>query len=59
MGKFEVKKEDIGNTVVFCSMCDYKRVVGPGAIPAFCPVKNCTGMLKFIDVTKDLFDDED
>ena len=59
MQPFEIKEQDIGKTVAFCSVCDYKLVVGEGAVPVFCPAPKCVGVLNFIDVTPEFFDDED
>ena len=57
MERFEVIKGDIGKTVVFCSICDHKRVFGSVAVAAICP--KCKGLLQFLNITKEFFDDEE
>ena len=54
-GAFKVEESDIGKTVVFCPVCDYKEVLASGAVPVFCPANKCGGVLNFIDVTPELF----
>ena len=48
--RYYFEKEDI---------CDYKRVLESGAVPLRCPRSRCIGILQFIDVTPELFYDED
>ena len=53
-----IEKTDLGNTVVFCSVCNYKIVLSSGATPIVCPATNCAGILQFIDVTEEFFTDD-
>ena len=59
MARFKVSREDIGKTVVFCPVCSYKRVLSEGAVPFACPTVRCIGILQFIDVTREFFDDDE
>jgi hypothetical protein len=56
--QFQINKKDIGKTVAYCPVCSYKRVVEYGAVPVYCP-KERIGVLQFIDVTEDLFNDQE
>jgi hypothetical protein len=59
MGAFKIEREDIGKTVVFCSVCSHKVVLGSGAVSLRCPNPNCYGILQFIDITEELFEDDE
>lgn len=57
MEPFKVKREDIGKTVAFCPVCDYIKIFGSVAIPIKCP--HCIGILQFINIVSEFFDDEE
>lgn len=52
-----LNEEDIGLTRIDCSLCHYTRTGRNGAAPMFCPM--CRSVLLFIDVTPEMFNDDE